>query len=83
MKKFNLVAVLAVALGLSACVWKKDKVDVVKSTDDVTAVAAQNGKVPAGATALCRDGSYSTATDNSACAGKGGVVTQISRYHSE
>lgn len=82
MKKGNLLVATALVLGLSACVFEKKAVDVVKMDNDTTIVQG-NGTIPANATAICRDGSYSTATDHSVCAGKGGVETQIDRYRVE
>lgn len=81
MKKYSLAAILAFTLGLSACVFQKESVDVVQAQNDATVTVAD--KAPKNATAVCRDGSYSTATDNTACVGNGGVVTQINRYFSE
>lgn len=38
--------------------------------------------IPSNVTAICRDGSYSTALEN-ICAGKGGIATKVHRYHAE
>ncbi|QLB21662.1 hypothetical protein A6B43_06470 [Vespertiliibacter pulmonis] len=38
--------------------------------------------LPSSVTAICRDGSYSTAT-NAMCAGNGGVQTIISHHHAD
>lgn len=84
----SLFLVIAVTVGLSACV-QRTPVSVVKAQEDTTArssvarvepVAVQT---PPNATAVCRDGSFSFASDDSKCIGKGGVKTLISRYHSE
>lgn len=88
MKKQILLGIWAV-LGLSACVVEKEAVGVAEGPNYATVGQTSTFSeskapvVPSNATAICRDGSYSVATDNSACAGNGGVATSINRYHSE
>lgn len=88
MKKLHTLSVLSLGVLLSACVQNKP-VEVVKGTDYSTVIpqtVVKQVEVPANlplnATAICRDGSYSTAKEN-ACSGNGGAQTIIKRYHSE
>lgn len=89
MKTLQLLGILSVGALLSAC-GSPQAVGVAKATDQ-SVVRPQQAVVnptvvpenlPANVTAICRDGSYSMATSN-ICAGKGGVVTMISRYFAE
>lgn len=88
MKKLHLFSLLSVVI-LTACSTNKP-VEVVKGTDNSTFSPQQQVvkqvEIPANlssnVTAICRDGSHSTAKEN-ACAGNGGVATAVRRYHSE
>lgn len=88
MKKIALF--ILVAVGLAAC-NNHTKVEVAKAQDNSIIVQKQKAEqpvalpanLPRNATAICHDGSFSTATDNSVCSGNGGVKTVIGRYHSE
>lgn len=89
MKNLAIIGIVAVCFGLTAC-SSGTRVDVAKAVDSTTAIsqqAIQQSAIPlnfpAGATAVCRDGSYSFAKDNSACASNGGVAIAVDRYHSE
>ncbi|AGH37952.1 hypothetical protein F543_17000 [Bibersteinia trehalosi USDA-ARS-USMARC-189] len=89
MQKLKFVTALVLLCGLSACV-QRTPVEVVKAQTDNTVSSTiakppviEQIQVPAGVTAICQDGSYSKATDNSVCIGNGGVKTIIGRYHSE
>lgn len=90
MKKYHLIALFTVTTILAAC-NSGQKVEVVKAPQTSstimpsTAMEQQNlpTTIPNNVTAICRDGSYSTATDTTACLGNGGVATQINRYYSE
>lgn len=86
MKTLQLLGILSVGALLSAC-GSPQAVGVAKATDQSVVSPQVNStavpeNLPANVTAICRDGSYSTATSN-ICAGKGGVVTMISRYFAE
>lgn len=89
MKNLSILSVLSVSLLLAACSQNKP-VPVAKS-QDMTTIAPKKveqapveipANAPKNATAVCRDGSFSTATENM-CSGNGGVVSVIRRYHSE
>ncbi|QBQ64729.1 DUF3761 domain-containing protein [Actinobacillus indolicus] len=73
---------------LTAC-SSGEKVEVVKapSSSNVAPTKVSQTQLPenlpSNVTAICRDGTYSTATDSSACLGNGGVSTIINRYHAE
>lgn len=91
MKKQLILTVVITALGLSAC-SSGQKVEVAKASGDKTIVLpkpaqpALPSNVPANATAMCRDGSFSSASyedRETACIGNGGVLHFINRYHSE
>ncbi|VTU08700.1 Uncharacterised protein [Actinobacillus indolicus] len=91
MKKYNFIALSMMTMALIACSSGK-KVEVVKAINSSsniipsTSVGSQTQiptNLPSNVTAICRDGSYSTATDGSACLGNGGASTVINRYHSE
>ncbi|KAE9540397.1 hypothetical protein A1D26_01550 [Ursidibacter maritimus] len=87
MKKIVLWSALIVAI--SACSTNKP-VEVVKAKDQSATVISQQAiqqsqiplNVPANATALCRDGTYSTAKENT-CSGNGGTMMIIDRYRAE
>lgn len=83
MKK-ALFLMIALAMGLSACV-QNTPVAVVEVQEDRTAKRMElpAGQTPPNATAFCRDGAFSFASDDSTCIGNGGVQTFISRYYSE
>lgn len=90
MQKLKLTAILSATLGLTACGTFQPPVAVVKADKDSTIVRVSESTnqntteiIPQGVTALCWDGAYSKATDNSVCSGNGGVKTYIGRYHSE
>lgn len=89
MKNLSILSALSISLLLVACT-QNTPVPVAKS-QDMTTVAPQKvepapveipANAPRNATAVCRDGSFSTATENM-CSGNGGVVSVIRRYHSE
>ncbi|MDH2999083.1 hypothetical protein A1D22_04300 [Pasteurellaceae bacterium LFhippo2] len=91
MRKSHLfVALIVASIGIVAC-QQREPVEVVKAQDTSTIVQPKAPAVsqqlpdnlPANVTAICRDGSYSTATDSTACSGNGGVSSVINRYHSE
>ena len=89
MKNLAIIALFSVCFGLTAC-SNGTMVDVAKAQDSTTTMSQQAIKqsdiplnFPNGATALCRDGSYSFAKDNTACANNGGVAISVDRYHSE
>ena len=89
MKKYNVIALSMMAVMLTAC-NSGQKVEVAKATDtsviksvQVCQPAQLPQNLPNNITAICKDGSYSTATGDSACAGNGGVSTIINRYSAE
>ncbi|QGM81699.1 hypothetical protein A6A10_06175 [Otariodibacter oris] len=80
------MSLLVLPFVLVACT-QTTSVKVAETTSDKTAVfphqilqlqATEN--LPENVTAICRDGSYSMAQDESKCASNGGVRTIISRY---
>ncbi|AUI67177.1 hypothetical protein C5N92_03435 [Glaesserella australis] len=84
-----MIAFSIVTTMLIAC-SSGEKVEVVKAASTSSTIQPAHSiqaqlpqHLPNNVTAICRDGSYSTATDDSACLGNGGVSTKISRYHSE
>lgn len=89
MKKVALFGVVVLGIAVSGCSQNKP-VEVVKATDTSTMaipkaapqVVELPANLPANATAICRDGSYSTSKEN-ACSGNGGAVSFIGRYHSD
>ncbi len=91
MKKYNVFAISIMAIIISAC-SSGQKVEVVKASasSTITPVAKKEVEqpqlppnLPRNVTAICRDGSYSTSTDSSACVANGGATTVINRYHAE
>lgn len=86
MKKLCFLGILSVVM-VTACSTNQP-VQVVKAKDHSTVqqqVVKQveiPANLPTNVTAICRDGSHSTAKEN-ACAGNGGVATAVRRYHSE
>ncbi|MGX2956682.1 hypothetical protein ACWIYZ_06265 [Ursidibacter arcticus] len=87
MKRIILWSMLSLAI--SACSTNKP-VEVVKVKDQSATVISQQAiqqsqiplNIPENATAICRDGTYSTAKENT-CTGNGGTMTIIDRYRSE
>lgn len=87
MNKYGLLGMMS--LLLVACHGHNQPVSVVKA-EDHSAVApmrtfSQNElptNMPSNVTAICRDGSYSTAVEN-VCAGRGGIATVVHRFHAE
>lgn len=88
MKKYSIITMLTAIAMLTAC-SSGEKVEVVKapSYSNVAPTTVSQTQLPenlpSNVTAICRDGTYSTATDSSACLGNGGVSTIINRYHAE
>lgn len=90
MKKYSIITMLTAIAMLTAC-SSGEKVEVVKAPSSAnvaptTSLVSQTQlpeNLPSNVTAICRDGTYSTATDSSACLGNGGVSTIINRYHAE
>lgn len=90
MQKLKMMTTVIMVVGLVACV-ERTPVGVVSSQADTTIVSAfkpqtssvEQVSLPDGVTAICQDGSFSKATDNTACVGNGGIKTFIGRYHSE
>ncbi|WP_373819418.1 hypothetical protein [Glaesserella sp.] len=82
MKKYNFLTILVIATGLVAC-NAGQKVDVVNTPiDDSSTIQLTTSKdLPPEVTAVCRDGSYSVAKDDTACLGHGGAIKVIKRYH--
>lgn len=90
MQKLKWALALALCGGLVACGTNQRPVPVIKVNNDSTVLRVNQPKqtmlpdsIPAGVTAICVDGSYSQATDDSICVGNGGVQTYIARYRSE
>lgn len=88
MKKYHFFGILSIGMLLTAC-GASQTVSVVKGIDhsasSPTVVVKKveiPANLPANVTAICRDGSYSTATTY-ACSGNGGIQTAISHYFSE
>lgn len=88
MKKLHLLSILSVGALLTAC-GSPQAVSVAKATDQsvvrppvVTKQVNVPDNLPANVTAICRDGSYSTATVNS-CSGNGGVATVVSHHYAD
>ncbi len=90
MKKYNIITMLTAMAMLTAC-SSGNKVEVVKAppssnivpTTSLVPQAKLPENLPSNVTAICRDGTYSTAKDSSACLGNGGASTIINRYHAE
>ncbi|MBF0784547.1 DUF3761 domain-containing protein [Muribacter muris] len=91
MKKQLIFTMAVAALGLTAC-SSGQKVEIAKASQDKTIVPQKVAQptlpnnIPPNATAMCRDGSFSTASfedRETACIGNGGVLHFINRYHSE
>ena len=75
------------ALSLVACVptikVKAVTVPDASSSIQLTNPPAKLSNLPKNITAVCRDGKYSIAKDETACLGNGGIKVAIKRYHSE
>lgn len=91
MKKYSIITMLTAMAMLTAC-SSGDKVEVVKApfsssnivpSTSLVSQAQLPENLPSNVTAICRDGTYSTAKDSSACLGNGGASTIINRYHAE
>ncbi len=88
MKKYNIITMLTAMAMLTAC-SSGNKVEVVKAPPSSNIVPTTSlvpqlpENLPSNVTAICRDGTYSTAKDSSACLGNGGASTIINRYHAE
>ncbi len=90
MKKYNIITMLTAMAMLTAC-SSGNKVEVVKAppssnivpTTSLVSQVQLPENLPSNVTAICRDGTYSTAKDSSACLGNGGASTIINRYHAE
>lgn len=75
------------ALSLVACV-PTIKVKAVVAPDVSSSIQlakppAKLSDLPKNITAVCRDGKYSIAKDDTACLGNGGIKIAIKRYYSE
>ena len=83
LKMFSFIVAMTVML--TACI-SREPVEVVKTPDVKTeympSTNADKGKLPKDVTAICVDGTYSTAPVEEACVGNGGKVHYVSRYHS-
>ncbi|MCK3655617.1 hypothetical protein A4G19_07600 [Pasteurellaceae bacterium Macca] len=91
MKKYQIMLTAIVTATLVACT-QSEKVNIVKETTDITAVQPYKAEekavplinnLPPNVTAICRDGTYSTAKDETVCIGNGGVSNAILRYQAE
>lgn len=88
MKKLHVFSMVSMLFVVTAC-CSNQGVKVAKGGDHSVAYPQKIEKqmevpmnLPANITAICRDGSYSTAT-NAMCAGNGGVQTIISHHHAD
>lgn len=87
MKNLPVLSVLVAAGLLTACTLNKSTAVVSGMARSTAALAPlkqvdEPANLPSNVTAVCRDGSYSTALEN-ACSGSGGVAIQYRRYFSE
>lgn len=84
------IVLCSLAVLLSACSSNQPVAVATETDHSATTIISQQAiaqspiplNLPANATAVCRDGTYSTAKEN-ICAGNGGALTLIDRFHAE